>query len=125
MLDVRDNDGGSLAEAMDVIDMLCPVGTIASQEKGGEVTVLDTSDNQEVELPIVVLMNANTAAGAELLADSIRIFEKGSLVGTTTAGKGSIVCEPVAMTNGSAVAFTVGKLLDHNGQSFDLSLIHI
>ncbi len=75
--------------------------------------------NQEVELPIVVLMNANTAAGAELLADSIRIFEKGSLVGTTTAGKGSIVCEPVAMTNGSAVAFTVGKLLDHNGQSFD------
>ena len=45
--------------------------------------------------------------------------------GTTTAGKGSIVCEPVAMTNGSAVAFTVGKLLDHNGQSFDLSLIHI
>ena len=119
VLDVRDNDGGSLAEAMDVIDMLCPVGTIASQEKGGEVTVLDTSDNQEVELPIVVLMNANTAAGAELLADSIRIFEKGSLVGTTTAGKGSIVCEPVAMTNGSAVAFTVGKLLDHNGQSFD------
>ena len=119
VLDVRDNDGGSLAEAMDVIDMLCPVGTIASQEKGGEVTVLDTSDNQEVELPIVVLINANTAAGAELLADSIRIFEKGSLVGTTTAGKGSIVCEPVAMTNGSAVAFTVGKLLDHNGQSFD------
>ena len=40
-------------------------------------------------------------------------------MGTTTAGKGSIVCEPVAMTNGSAVAFTVGKLLDHNGQSFD------
>ena len=46
VLDVRDNDGGSLTEAMDVIDMLCPVGTIASQEKGGEVTVLDTSDNK-------------------------------------------------------------------------------
>ena len=119
VLDVRDNDGGSLTEAMDVIDMLCPVGTIASQEKGGEVTVLDTSDNKEVALPIVVLMNKNTAAGAELLADSIRIFEKGRLVGVTTAGKGSITCEPVAMTNGTAVSFTVGKLLDHNGQSFD------
>lgn len=67
--------------------MLCPVGTIASQEKGGEVTVLDTSDNKEVALPIVVLMNKNTTAGAELLADSIRIFEKGRLVGVTTAGK--------------------------------------
>lgn len=119
VLDVRDNDGGSLTEAMDVIDMLCPVGTIASQEKGGEVTVLDTSDNKEVALPIVVLMNKNTTAGAELLADSIRIFEKGRLVGVTTAGKGSITCEPVAMTNGTAVSFTVGKLLDHNGQSFD------
>lgn len=119
VLDVRDNDGGSLTEAMDVIDMLCPVGTIASQEKGGEVTVLDTSDNKEVQLPIVVLMNKSTAAGAELLADSIRIFEKGSLVGITTAGKGSITCEPVAMTNGSAVSFTIGKLLDHNGESFD------
>ena len=76
VLDVRDNDGGSLAEAMDVIDMLCPVGTIASQEKGGEVTVLDTSDNQEVEPPIVVLMNVQHRRGRRAFRRTASAFLK-------------------------------------------------
>ncbi len=79
--------------------------------------MLDTSDNQEVDLPMVVLMNGSTAAGGELFGRCIRVFDKGRLVGTTTAGKGTIQCEPVTMSDGSAVAFTVGILLDQNGKA--------
>lgn len=77
VFDVRNNTGGNLTNAMHVIDYLCPVGPIASQQnKDGTVTTLETSDASEVELPMVVLVNGNTSYAAELFATSIREFEK-------------------------------------------------
>ena len=103
VFDVRNNTGGNLTNAMHVIDYLCPVGPIASQQnKDGTVTTLETSDASEVELPMVVLVNGNTSYAAELFATSIREFEKGRVVGTRTAGKGTIQCRPVALSDGSA-----------------------
>lgn len=121
VLDVRNNNGGSLDAAYDVIDLLCPAGAIANtwQVQGGEVKLLETSDMNQVDLPMVVLVNNNTAAGAELLATSIRDFEKGKIVGTTTAGKGRIQCAPKRLTDGSAVSYTIGMLLTRKEKSFD------
>ena len=120
VIDVRNNDGGSLDSALDAIDVLCPVGPIASRlEKDGSTRLLDTSDNQEIGLPVAVLVNANTTAGAELFATSVRDFGIGRIVGVTTAGKGSIQCDPVPLSDGSAIVYTVGMLLTKNGESFD------
>ena len=120
ILDVRNNTGGALENATDVIDLLCPVGPIASRlNADGTKDIIATSDANEVDVPVAVLTNGSTAAGAELLAASVRDFNKGRIVGTTTAGKGSIQCEPVRLSNGAAVSFTIGKLLTGKEESFD------
>ncbi len=120
VIDLRNNTGGTLNDAMDAIDALCPVGPIASRlNKDGSTRLLDTSDNKEISLPVAVLVNGNTASGAELFATSVRDFGKGRIVGTRTAGKGSIQCDPVPLSDGSAVSYTVGMLLTKTEQSFD------
>ena len=120
VFDVRNTTTGELADVMDVIDLLCPVGPIASQQnKDGSVTVLDTSGSDEVDLPMAVLVNGSTSYTGELFAVSIREFGKGKVVGTQTAGKGTIQCTPVTLSDGSAISYTVGILLDKEGNSFD------
>lgn len=119
VFDVRDNADGSITGAIRVIDHLCPVGTIASQQnKDGSITTLETSDINEVDVPMVVLVNGNTSYAAELFAASIREFEKGRIVGARTAGKGTVQCRPVALSDGSAFSYTVGLLLSKSGTSF-------
>ncbi len=120
VFDVRGNAGTSLTNAMRVIDYVCPVGPIASQQnKDGSITTLETSDASELELPIIVLVNGGTSYGAELFAQSIREFEKGRIVGTRTVGKGTIQCRPVALSDGSAFSYTVGLLLTKSGTTFN------
>ena len=120
VFDVRDNSDGSITGAIRVIDYLCPVGTIASQQNmDGSVTTLETSDVNEIDVPMIVLVNGNTSYAAELFATSIREFEKGRIVGTRTAGKGTVQCRPVALSDGSAFSYTVGLLLSKNGTSFN------
>lgn len=122
VLDVRNNTGGSLDGALDTIDTLCPEGPIGSMLTGdGTQTLLGTSDAGAVggNLPVVVLVNENTAAGAELLASAVRDFHLGSIVGVTTAGKGRVQCDPVRLSDGSAISYTVGLLLTSNGENFD------
>lgn len=120
VLDVRNNNGGSLSAAIEVIDVLCPAGPIASVvKKDTTTTLLGTSNIQAIELPMVVLTNKNTAAGAELLAESVREFGKGKIVGEMTAGKGQYVSAPSALTDGSAISYTIGSLLTKDGKSFD------
>ncbi|MEG1069405.1 MAG: S41 family peptidase [Ruthenibacterium sp.] len=120
VLDVRNNNGGSLKAAVEVIDVLCPAGPIVSVvKKDSSTTLLGTSNIQEMDLPIVVITNKNTAAGAELLAESVREFGKGKIVGELTAGKGQYVSAPSALTDGSAVSYTIGSLLTKDGKSFD------
>lgn len=120
IFDMRDNTEGSITGAIRVIDYLCPVGTIASQKnKDGSITTLETSDVNEIDVPMIVLVNGNTSYAAELFATSIREFEKGRIVGTRTAGKGTVQCRPVALSDGSAFSYTVGLLLSKSGTSFN------
>ena len=120
IIDVRNNKGGALTDTLDVIDAVCPVGPIASQQnKDGTTKLLDTSDNNEIALPMTVVVNAGTEGGAELFAATLRDFGKAKIVGVGTAGKGAVQCDPVALSDGSAVSFTIGILVTKNGTSFD------
>ncbi|MDD3429565.1 MAG: S41 family peptidase [Oscillospiraceae bacterium] len=119
VFDVRNNAGGTLKAATDCIDLICPTGNIASAEyKGGNVVNLADSDANAVDLPMVVLINGSTASSAELFAVSLRDMSDAHLVGTKTAGKGTIQ-ELNRLTDGSAVDITVAKLLPGNSESFD------
>ena len=85
--------------------------------KNGKKKVLFSSDKNEIDLPMTVLCDQNTASAAELFAASIRDFEKGVLVGTKTYGKG-IMQETFALSDGSAVRLTVAYFNPPSGINF-------
>lgn len=121
VFDLRDNGGGVLDDAISCIDLIAPEGTVAyAEDKNGERTVLGSSDDEsKIDLPMVCLVNGNTAGGAELFANALRKMSGASLVGTTTAGKGVLLSDPQSLSDGSAVVITVGLLLDNEGQTWN------
>ncbi len=120
IFDVRDNQGGILDVAVNCIDQLAPEGDIVfAEDKNGDQTLLGASDDGYVDLPMVVLVNKNTASSAELFAASLRQLSGAQLVGETTYGKGTIQAEPYRMSDGSAVVITTAKMITGDGTSFD------
>ena len=121
VFDLRDNGGGVLDDAISCIDLIAPEGTVAyAEDKNGNRTIIGSSDDEsKVELPIVCLVNGNTASAAELFAASLRTMNGARLVGTTTMGKGTIQSSPQRLSDGSAVSITVAKLICGDGSCFD------
>lgn len=121
LFDLRDNGGGVLEDAITCISLIAPEGTVAyAEDKNGVRTALGSSDGESVvELPIVCLVNGNTASAAELFAESLRQMNGALLVGTGTMGKGTIQSSPQRLSDGSALVITVAKLLCGDGSSFD------
>lgn len=120
IFDLRDNSGENLNAALVATDYCVPSGLIAqSQDKGGNVADLRMSDENEITLPMVCLVNGSTASGAELFANALRKMAGATIVGSTTAGKGVLLSEPQSLSDGSAVVITVGILLDNEGKNWN------
>ena len=120
IFDLRDNSGENLNAALVATDYCVPSGLIAqSQDKGGNVTDLRMSDENEITLPMVCLVNDSTASGAELFANALRKMAGSTIVGSTTAGKGVLLSDPQSLSDGSAVVITVGILLDNEGKNWN------
>lgn len=120
IFDLRDNSGENLNAALVATDYCVPSGLIAqSQDKGGNVTDLRMSDENEITLPMVCLVNGSTVSGAELFANALRKMAGATIVGSTTAGKGVLLSDPQSLSDGSAVVITVGILLDNEGKNWN------
>ena len=123
VFDLRDNGGGVLDDAISCINLIAPEGTVAyAEDKNGNRTVIGSSDAESsVSLPMVCLVNGNTASAAELFAATLRTMNGARLVGTTTMGKGkgTIQSSPQRLSDGSAVVITVAKLVCGDGSCFD------
>lgn len=120
IFDLRDNSGENLNAALVATDYCVPSGLIAqSQDKGGNVTDLRMSDENEITLPMVCLVNGSTASGAELFANALRKMAGATIVGSTTAGKGVLLSDPQSLSDGSAVVITVGILLDNEDKNWN------
>lgn len=120
IFDLRDNSGENLNAALVATDYCVPSGLIAqSQDKDGNVTDLRMSDENEITLPMVCLVNDSTASGAELFANALRKMAGSTIVGSTTAGKGVLLSDPQSLSDGSAVVITVGILLDNEGKNWN------
>ena len=120
IFDLRDNSGENLNAALVATDYCVPSGLIAqSQDKGGNVADLRMSDENEITLPMVCLVNGSTASGAELFANALRKMAGATIVGSTTAGKGVLLRDPQSLSDGSAVVITVGILLDNEGKNWN------
>ena len=120
VFDLRDNTGENLNAALVAADYCVPSGEIAKQQdRDGNVTVLRMSDETEINVPIVCLVNGSTAGSAELFANALRKMAGATLVGTKTAGKGIVLSDAQSFSDGSAAYITVGLLLDNEDQTWN------
>lgn len=120
VFDLRDNTGENLNAALVAADYCVPSGEIAKQQdRDGNVTVLRMSDETEINVPIVCLVNGSTAGSAELFANALRKMADATLVGTKTAGKGVVLSDAQSFSDGSAAYITVGLLLDNEDQTWN------
>ncbi|MBO5023078.1 MAG: S41 family peptidase [Clostridia bacterium] len=89
IFDVRDNPGGELDSIVDILDYLLPEGPIVRILDADKTeTERYTSDKNEIDMPMAVLANKNTASAAELFTSALRDYEKAVIIGEKTYGKG-------------------------------------
>ena len=113
ILDVRNNPGGLLSVATEVADKLLPTGKIVyTVDKNGKEEV-KYSDSNFIDVPIVVLVNENSASASEILAAALKDYGA-TIVGTTTYGKG-LVQEFKSLRDGTYVKVTISEYFSPNG----------
>lgn len=117
VLDLRSNPGGSVYAAVDIARMLLPAGLVVyTEDKYGQRIEYDCDGAHELEVPMMVLVNKNTASSAEILSGAIKDHKKGKLIGTTTFGKG-IVQNLYQLEDGSAIKMTTSSYFTPNGHN--------
>lgn len=120
IFDVRGVTNSTFDSVGSVLDAILPEGTIVSStSKNGEDVVLKTSDNaRQIQIPMAVLVNENTAGEAELFAQVIKDYNKGSIIGMKTKGRGTLQTI-FNLSDGSAVEITTAVYIPPNGQPYD------
>lgn len=119
IFDIRNNGGGTVKSAAQMIDIVVPEGPVVSSvDKNGKTKVMYTSDSAEVNLPIVVLTNKSTASAAELFAAALKDYGKAKLVGSNTYGKG-VMQDIYPLDDGSAIKITTARFNPPKSENFD------
>lgn len=117
ILDLRSNPGGSLPVVVDIARSILPKGLIVyTEDKYGERDEYTCDGKNELNIPLVVLINGNSASASEILAGAIKDYDKGTLIGTTTFGKG-IVQRILPLTDGTALKLTISAYYTPNGNN--------
>lgn len=117
ILDLRANPGGSLSAVVDMARMILPKGMIVyTEDKSGKRSEYTCDGDKELDVPLVVLVDMNSASAAEIMAGAIKDYELGTLVGTTTFGKG-IVQQIIPFRDGSAVKVTISAYYTPKGNN--------
>lgn len=116
VVDIRNNPGGLLTSVVSMLKYILPEGLIVyTEDKAGNRREYSGNDNQELDMPLAVLVNGNSASAAEIFAGAIQDYEKGTIIGTQTYGKG-IVQTVKPLTDGSAIKLTTAKYFTPKGQ---------
>ena len=114
IVDLRNNPGGVLQAVCSMLDEILPEGTIVyTEDKYGNRSDYD-SDEACLDIPMAVLINENSASASEIFAGAIKDYKYGTLIGTTSFGKG-IVQSIIPLEDGSAVKVTMAKYFTPNG----------
>lgn len=117
ILDLRSNPGGNLSAVVDIARQILPEGMIVyTEDRDGKRTEYTCKGENKLEIPMVVLINGNSASASEILAGAIKDHKIGTLVGTTSFGKG-IVQRIIGLQDGSAVKLTVSSYFTPSGNN--------
>ena len=114
IVDLRDNPGGVLQAVCDMLDQILPEGLVVyTEDKYGNRSDYK-SDAECMNIPMAVLINENSASASEIFAGAIKDYDYGTLIGTTTFGKG-IVQSIIPLDDGSALKVTMAKYFTPKG----------
>ena len=116
ILDIRNNPGGYKRELVDLLDYLLPAGPLFRAEDYRGVVEVDQSDDNYLDIPMVVLVNGYSYSAAEFFAAAMSEYEAAVIVGQQTYGKGYFQMT-FQLNDGSAVGLSVGKYTTPNGNS--------
>lgn len=117
VIDLRGNPGGLLTAVCDIFNDIAPEKLIVyTEDKNGEKEEYLSGKGTNIEVPLAVLVNGNSASAAEIFAGAVQDYGIGTLVGTTTFGKG-IVQKVTPLTDGSAVKLTISKYYTPGGRN--------
>lgn len=122
IFDLRNNGGGWLTTAVETASEFLPLDTVVLLEKDadGTETVYKTQrgGGRALDIPMVVLINENSASASEIVTGALRCHDRATIIGKTSYGKGSVQIQPV-LSNGGAVSVTIARWYMPDG-----SLIH-
>lgn len=119
VIDLRDNPGGLLTSVCDILREILPEGLIVyTEDKYGNREEETCDGKHQLDMPLAVLVNENSASASEIFAGAVQDHEVGTIVGTTTYGKG-VVQELRQLSDGSAVKLTVSNYYTPNGNSIN------
>ena len=119
VVDLRNNPGGLLNAVCDVLRQILPEGLIVyTEDKNGKKEEEKCDGKNELNMPLAVLVNGSSASASEIFAGAVKDYGIGTIVGTTTYGKG-VVQTIQPLTDGSAVKITIAKYFTPKGNDIN------
>lgn len=120
IFDVRHNGGGVMSAVRPMLNRLIPAAAAATAEytNGVRKTLIETDSEESVTLPIIVLVDGETASAAEVFAVALRDEQGSVLVGTQTAGKAALQ-STYEFSDGSALILTTANIIPSKSDRFD------
>lgn len=116
VIDLRNNPGGNLDIVCEMLDLILPKGVIVyTEDKNGERKEYTSDSNQQVKMPIAVLMNGQSASASEIFAAAVQDYDRGEIVGTQSYGKG-VVQKLYDLMDGSCVKLTSAEYFTPKGR---------
>jgi carboxyl-terminal processing protease len=118
VIDLRNNPGGYLDVVVAMLDTLLPEGTVVYTEDKHGNREYYASDEMCMDIPLVLIVNGNTASAAEIFAGAVQDYDWGEVVGTTTYGKG-VVQNIIEIESGAGLKITSSQYFTPKGRSID------
>ena len=118
ILDLRNNPGGLIEEAVKTAQLFIGNGVIVSYQVNGAEKLYKASNSNPISVPLVVLINRNTASSAEIVASAFQDRNRGVVLGERSYGKGSVQ-EFVTLDDGSKLELTVALYVTPSGRIID------
>lgn len=136
VLDLRGNGGGLMSEAVNIVSLFVPKGSVVLTQKGrdGEHILRTTSDPIDTQMPIIVLVDSGTASASEIVSGALQDYDRATIMGTRTFGKGLVQSIRPLPYNGSLKVTTAKyyipsgrcvQAIDYASRNEDGSIAHI
>ncbi len=119
IVDLRGNPGGNLSTVCGILDLILPEGAMVStKDRSGEEEVYMSDEEHKLTIPLSVLVDSTSASASEIFAGAVQDHEIGTIVGTTTYGKG-VVQNIFDLKDGTSVKLTISEYFTPDGRNID------